>query len=369
MAFDQPLEADRVDDLNLFTTLIRAPVVGALFWFLGGEEAKQKNEEEKRFREQLFLGDSSESTTPVDHVPADSLSSSHSFVDNCRKSSMKKAAPSMAESDVSHDDYVVERCQESLDRMNLQECPNHTLKRKKELSWSEHLVEYAGEVRLRIVIVRYVWLSVQVIAFVLVRALGCCCFVARSGLALECDERLRLMSVLFGGSAVSIQAEIRPFSRPTLLGCPSETQPRPMVARWLQRISRRQWNVAVVSSLNGPVCLFALWVFVLPNLCPASELLCGWGEFSVVGRALRRAVDTHGITRHPLRPVTTSGNGWKNRSAITQFFSMLGEKHRPVSPITLRTQLARSCCCVKGCSDPQRTCSEAAAPVCLGVRN
>lgn len=211
MAFDQPLEADRVDDLNLFTTLIRAPVVGALFWFLGGEEAKQKNEEEKRFREQLFLGDSSESTTPVDHVPADSLSSSHSFVDNCRKSSMKKAAPSMAESDVSHDDYVVERCQESLDRMNLQECPNHTLKRKKELSWSEHLVEYAGEVRLRIVIVRYVWLSVQVIAFVLVRALGCCCFVARSGLALECDERLRLMSVLFGGSAVSIQAEIRPF--------------------------------------------------------------------------------------------------------------------------------------------------------------
>jgi len=47
MAFDRPIEADRVDDLGLFGSLIRAPVVG-IMWLLGGEHDKVAEEEEKQ---------------------------------------------------------------------------------------------------------------------------------------------------------------------------------------------------------------------------------------------------------------------------------------------------------------------------------
>lgn len=35
MAFDRPLEADRVDDLGLLSTFVRAPIVGPIMWMLG----------------------------------------------------------------------------------------------------------------------------------------------------------------------------------------------------------------------------------------------------------------------------------------------------------------------------------------------
>ena len=68
MAFDHPLEADRVDDLNFFSTVIRAPVVGALFWFLGGAEAKQRNEEEKRRFHAQLLDDGGSSADGPNHL-------------------------------------------------------------------------------------------------------------------------------------------------------------------------------------------------------------------------------------------------------------------------------------------------------------
>jgi hypothetical protein len=41
MAFDHPLEADKVDDLGLFSTFVRAPIVGVIMWAIGGDEAKK----------------------------------------------------------------------------------------------------------------------------------------------------------------------------------------------------------------------------------------------------------------------------------------------------------------------------------------
>ena len=35
MAFDRPLEADRVDDLGLLSSFVRAPILGPVMWILG----------------------------------------------------------------------------------------------------------------------------------------------------------------------------------------------------------------------------------------------------------------------------------------------------------------------------------------------
>ena len=48
MAFERPIEADRVEDLGLFSSFIRAPIVGTILWFLGGEDAKKAEEEDRR---------------------------------------------------------------------------------------------------------------------------------------------------------------------------------------------------------------------------------------------------------------------------------------------------------------------------------
>ena len=51
MAFDMPIDADRVDDLGLFSFFLRAPIVGTLMWILGGHEAKKQQEEEEKTRQ------------------------------------------------------------------------------------------------------------------------------------------------------------------------------------------------------------------------------------------------------------------------------------------------------------------------------
>ena len=55
MAFDRPIEADRVDDLGLFSTFIRAPVVGTILWLLGADDAKQAEEAAKLKHEKEML--------------------------------------------------------------------------------------------------------------------------------------------------------------------------------------------------------------------------------------------------------------------------------------------------------------------------
>lgn len=45
MAFDRPIEADRVDDGNLISSFVRAPITGPIMWVLGSllSENKENN--------------------------------------------------------------------------------------------------------------------------------------------------------------------------------------------------------------------------------------------------------------------------------------------------------------------------------------
>jgi hypothetical protein len=130
MAFDQPLEADRVE-MSLFGAFIRAPIVGTLMWILGGDQAK----EEERRRSMESDGEPTQSHS--------SLLQNQSR--RPRKSALKKSSPSLAGSDISD----IGSCSEVLDGMHLI-TPNRPLKHgKKELSWSDEsgqsLVEIVGQ--------------------------------------------------------------------------------------------------------------------------------------------------------------------------------------------------------------------------------
>lgn len=120
MAFDRPLEADRVDDLNLFGTFIRAPIIGTLLWIVGGKEAQADEEEQKL------------ATVDGTMTPPNQFYSSHG---RRLKSSLKKGTPNLVGSDLSD----VGACSEALDGMHLVDSspPGTLKKRKKQLSWSD----------------------------------------------------------------------------------------------------------------------------------------------------------------------------------------------------------------------------------------
>jgi hypothetical protein len=113
MAFDQPLEADRVDGSSFFSTLLRAPVIGSLLWVLGHKEEE------------------GEDNTTTTNTSMDEL------IATPRKSALRKSTlyGQPADSDC---------CIEALDGLQLGG------RYKKELSWSDEtgqsLVEYVGEV-------------------------------------------------------------------------------------------------------------------------------------------------------------------------------------------------------------------------------
>jgi hypothetical protein len=64
MAFDQPLEADQVNDFSLFSTLVRAPV-GIIMWVLGGDKAPEEEERLQHVTHQLLDGDDSDKEQSV----------------------------------------------------------------------------------------------------------------------------------------------------------------------------------------------------------------------------------------------------------------------------------------------------------------
>jgi len=164
MAFDRPLEADRVDDLNLFSVFLRAPVVGTLLWWVAGDKAKrqQLEEDEERRKMQDLLerggGDGGESSNPSKRS-AGALSGSCGAAKKSKptKSVLKKSKggpPGMVPSEVSVDGCVGE-CSEALEDLSLgaQHVPSSLKGKKKELSWSDEsghdLVEFIGyEVRI-----------------------------------------------------------------------------------------------------------------------------------------------------------------------------------------------------------------------------
>eukprot|EP00978_Attheya_sp_CCMP212_P020973 scaffold60718_cov59-Attheya_sp.AAC.5 len=63
MAFDRPLEADRVEDLGFLSSFVRAPVIGTIMWMFGGDAAKKREEEEQTRDMQTMLEAATEDET------------------------------------------------------------------------------------------------------------------------------------------------------------------------------------------------------------------------------------------------------------------------------------------------------------------
>ena len=147
MAFDQPLEADRVDDLNLFSSFVRAPIIGTIMWLLGGDAAKKQEEEQRR--------QDTAAAMIVEGANSDALSS---ISNKCtskarlRRSSLKKA-PHLIGSEVSElgelsDPLGNEAAATALPDLHLQRSTGSSSssgsavslkrqRRKKQLSWSD----------------------------------------------------------------------------------------------------------------------------------------------------------------------------------------------------------------------------------------
>jgi hypothetical protein len=146
MAFEIPLDADQVDDLNLFSTLVRAPVIGTLLWIFGSSKGQSQRVDDE-VKEQ-FIDDSTyvvESNQQTSATNGDSKIRQHT-------NSLKKAAPSLIGSVISEAELV-----DSLEAVSLygytgSYSSNYTSGApKKELSWSDdvgkNLVIYETEVR------------------------------------------------------------------------------------------------------------------------------------------------------------------------------------------------------------------------------
>jgi hypothetical protein len=141
MAFEIPLEADRIDDLNLFSTFVRAPVIGTLFWLLGGHN-QSKDDESSNPR--LDDNDGEALIDDNSHTDIDSSTMKRSL-SKAQRCTLKKAAPSLIGSEISESEV-----RESLDAMCLhQEISYKHIPgmEKKSLSWSDELVIYPEVVR------------------------------------------------------------------------------------------------------------------------------------------------------------------------------------------------------------------------------
>lgn len=147
MAFEIPLDADKVDDLNIFSTLVRAPVIGTLMWMFGGAKGQQHDGDEE-IREHCLEYDDG------DEYYDNSISNHQSGTKYSKQyaPTLKKAAPSLLGSEISESELV-----ESLDAVSLygyagSHLSNYnttTTMPKKELSWSDdvgkNLVVYEDE--------------------------------------------------------------------------------------------------------------------------------------------------------------------------------------------------------------------------------
>jgi hypothetical protein len=142
MAFEIPLDADRVDDFNLFSTLIRAPVIGTLFWMFGGNSSKggqqnYNNDDDDEGRDfslddNLLYEDSSFILQSSVSRKGECCNRQH------HATTLKKAVPSLIASEISESEIV-----ESLDAVSLYGYTGSYSSNystgigKKELSWSD----------------------------------------------------------------------------------------------------------------------------------------------------------------------------------------------------------------------------------------
>ena len=152
MAFDRPLEADKVDDLGLFSSFVRAPIVGVLMWALGGDEAKKKEAQEQRnaLEEHCEVEDQESDDKPINAAQLQLM-----IEQNRNRKNGKKKVPYLIGSDIS--DFADLAMVESESSANCDDSERENcdlgggLKRTKKTSWSDQsgqdLCEVIDEVR------------------------------------------------------------------------------------------------------------------------------------------------------------------------------------------------------------------------------
>lgn len=142
MAFEQPLEADKVGD-NSLIAFISSPVIGTLSWILGarGDDSNRKimNEDDQahllRDLEDMDLSDDSDNGTSTGHA--------------ARHISGNGGLPRLVRSEVSVGEHgqnvsTISRVNAKIELNN--SSSNSRIGEKKKMSWSENLVEYMDEV-------------------------------------------------------------------------------------------------------------------------------------------------------------------------------------------------------------------------------
>ena len=145
MAFDRPLEADRVDDLSLFSAFIRAPVVGTLMWILGGSKAM---DEEQKLKEMLNAADGEDAGASWADDSRSSQSNRYALNVEQTNGRLKKTAPRLIGSDISDFGECAVQA-EALSR-NSSDSTRKGLRDSRKMSWSDEsgqsLVEYIDAV-------------------------------------------------------------------------------------------------------------------------------------------------------------------------------------------------------------------------------
>ena len=71
MAFDQPLEADRVDNLSLLSSIVRAPIIAPVMWMLGGflsDDKEDAGSMDKSLEEDLTENSSTSQKTKLEEI-------------------------------------------------------------------------------------------------------------------------------------------------------------------------------------------------------------------------------------------------------------------------------------------------------------
>jgi hypothetical protein len=157
MAFEIPLDADRVDGLNVFSTLMHAPVIGTLFWmFGGGSKGNDQQQHDCDDGDDVMIqhrldDDENEYEYSTYYEQLTEGRRGACYNRQHHGASLKKAAPSLIGSEISEAELV-----ESLDAVSLYGyAGSYSLNYnsgigKKKLSWSDdvgkNLVIYETEV-------------------------------------------------------------------------------------------------------------------------------------------------------------------------------------------------------------------------------
>ena len=131
MAFDHPVEADRVD-LSLASIMSRAPVIGSLMYLLGGQHAR----EEEAYVVDAALNENLDTANSQDAAPNQKPI----------KSALKKSSPSLAPTEDSDNESFLSATDTSERASGTSDADSCFRRKKKELSWSDesgqNLVEY-----------------------------------------------------------------------------------------------------------------------------------------------------------------------------------------------------------------------------------